>query len=174
MKKTLKVPNLKNIICTLIQSKKKWLSPSSLSTLKWVRKNELNFVKLRLVLQWSLNSTSLAFFHLFHQTRHPLGIVPWYVPFPLCLETFKPADFLQAFLVRASFSSYPFRTLLDLLTSPYLSLLWFYKYCGICIMFFFSCLLACLMSVFSTRLISIRGKDHVCCLFIIISPVSGT
>lgn len=49
MKKILKVPNLRSITCTLIQSKRKCQSQSSRSTLKWVRKNELNFVRLRLV-----------------------------------------------------------------------------------------------------------------------------
>lgn len=92
MKKILKVPNQKNIICTLIQSKKKWLSPSSLSTLKWVRKNELNFVKLRLVLQWSWNYTSLAFFHFSTDLGSLLASFLCTLC-SLCLETFMPANF---------------------------------------------------------------------------------
>lgn len=55
MKKTLRVPNQKSIICILTLSEKKWLSLSSLNTQKWVKKNELSFVKLRFVLHSNEN-----------------------------------------------------------------------------------------------------------------------
>lgn len=55
MKKTLRVPNQKSIICILTLSEKKWLSLSSLNTLKWVKKNEPSFVKLRFVLHSNEN-----------------------------------------------------------------------------------------------------------------------
>ena len=134
MKKILRVPNQKNIICTLIQSKKKWRSLSFLSTLKWVRKNELNFVKLRSVFQWSWNYFT-GLLSLFRWPRLPLGIIPLCIfSVPRNLHTsWLPTDLLvQAFLL----SCYPFLTLVHLLTSPYLPLSLFYMYCGVCFILF--------------------------------------
>lgn len=105
MKKILRVPNLKNTICTLIQLKKKWLSPSSRSTLKWVRKNELNFVKLRSVCHgvWTLFYWSPFTFS--SKLGPPLGIIPWSIPFLICLETFHTSWLPSGLLVHASLPS---------------------------------------------------------------------
>lgn len=141
MKRTLRAPNPKNSICILILSKKTWLSPSSPSSLKWVRRNEPNSVRSRLVSQWSWRLVSSPFL----RAGLPPGVTTFRVPNNWYGSRLPSGLFLQASLLPLE----PFRYSSGF-SSLFLSVEISVTMCALCFVGLFW-LRAYLMSVFPTR-----------------------